>query len=272
MKKLSIRIIIAISVVLLISMILIFVYPRSQNPLGIIKTSQQRSDATNYLVEYATKIDTTISNVPISQIFRTVTSKIGTNKKTQVYAKEIVLLQESIEKDSKVYTCYYGQSIEDISCLVMDKPQNLPSQDAILEKLLKSKIMEIKTSKKTVQVGSRELKCDNLDYIFDFSKLTPEITRDILQLVSTSAESNGSVGLESIKEFKLTTCFDLITGLPLESSSSIRYVAQSTNDSISFYQSTTQKATRLDINPLLSEDNFAVPENAKLKVVKGESI
>lgn len=259
-----------VPIILLILTILISGCTKSLDSLEVIKTSQQKSDAANYLIEYATKIETTINGESFSQVFRTVSSKVGTNKKTQVYAKEIVLLQEAIENEINMFSCYYGGSVEDINCLVLDKPQKLPSQDEILKKLLESGIVNIQASTKTVKVGSKELECDNLDYRFDFSKLTPEIEKGILQLASVSSFASEDKGLESIEEFKSATCLDRQTGLPLESYSSIGYATQGTTESISFHQSITQKATRLDINPLLSEKDFAIPENAKLKTLQEE--
>ncbi len=252
-------------ILLVISIILISACSSSQNPLDVMDIAQQKAENLNYVAEYTTKIETTSKGNSFSQVFTTITSKDGPNKKTEVYVKEIVLLQETIETEFEFVNCYYGKSIEDINCLQINKPKKLDTPREILTQLIENHILNIKTSSKIINLGSKELECTNLEYKFDFSKLTPQTATKILQLFPEFSKTDEEIKLNFIEEFSSAICFDKQTGLPLESSSNIGYVIPNTAKSDSFYQSTTQKIQRLDRTPLFSKTEFTIPKQAKVK-------
>ena len=243
----------------------------SQDPLEVMKLAQEKLYNSDYKIEYNTKISFTTNDDTSSQSFRILEMKNKDNKKLQVFARDIVLLQESFETFNKMTFCTY-YTYEDIECLEIEKPKdeiNL-NKEEMIKKLIKEKLIIIKSSKSSFSIGNTKYSCDLVEYELNFDKITTENMNEILK----SIDSIGSVKTLSPNSDNSTNntfsgrlmnlygniCFDEITVVPLESS----VIMTSLNENNPLSYETIQKANIFEINPLILKKDFEIPEIAKI--------
>ena len=244
-----------------------------QNPADILESSQKKLEALSYIVEYNTQTETIINSRPLKQEFRLVELKKGSNKKTSLYANEIVLLQEFIESEFGQFLCVYGEKIENVTCLVLDKQTSVSQIDGV-KKLSELGVLSVKMSDKTISIGNKARQCYNLEYELNLKELKNQTAKEILQFISQTytIEDEETPSFDSITELKSNTCLDKETGIPLELSSTVGYQVEGFLGKASFKQKTKQNAVLIQINPLISQVEFNLPKDTDIELLPEEGL
>ena len=245
---------------------------QSQSPTDIIQSSKTKSDNTNYLIEYDSEVKTFFDDELIENKFRTAIKKLNENRKTEIYVNEVGLIQTIIKNELGLFSCNLLDP-ENASCVLIQESggetfvedgQNENIEDAsVLKKMSDLGIISLNSVQKSIQVGSKTRECDNIQFSINPEKITKDNIKQISEILVDTEE-------EEPLEFKLSgsMCIDKETGLVLESSTDIGYDIYSLLTSMKFRQQISQKATRLDTNPLLSEKEFEIPES-RLEIMTG---
>jgi hypothetical protein len=226
-------------------------------------SAQEKEAQTDYRAEYTNIIDTTINGDNLEQKFRIAVLKLGSIKKTSVFANSVILLQELFEENNITTLCNYGRMITDVSCFVVpkdDRAAQIESGDVLFQALKNMDVVTMETQRKTVSVGGQERACDQERYELQPENITEGNIKGLFSgLLESDQEgedaSTFAEELAVIKEVSSSICYDAQTGVPLEMYSFTRYERGES----SFVQETTQKAELLIVGPVVLEGDFEIP-------------
>ena len=226
------------------------------DPLAVIKDSTAKQATVDYAIEYHTESTVTINNQPLEHDFRTTITKSDARKKTSVYASEIVLLSELYAQDNEQTLCIYGKTLADVTCAKLESSSLTFDTNMLLARLAETGVFTFVAQEQKLKVSGKERACDNVQYAFIPSKLTPENAQRIAPLLGINAANADTTTV--IRSIAGSICFDKTTGLPLETTSS----TSAEFGNVSYMQERRDTATSLTLRPLVSEQMFTLPAEA----------
>ncbi|MBI4150986.1 hypothetical protein HY492_02565 [Candidatus Woesearchaeota archaeon] len=237
---------------LLFVVLLLFIGCAAQlDPLAVLHDANTKQTTTDYAAEYQTQSTMTIDGQPVTNDFRTTVIKSGTNKKTAVYADEIVLLSELYEHGNDKTLCTYGKTLADVQCAKLEK--NTVDLSSILPALKETGLFTFTAieSKRTVDDQARA--CTLVEATFNPTALTPQGLEKLAKILGIEGET----GAFPLKTLDAATCFDTLTGLALETMSTATFDIEGT----ALRTERSERITRITA-PLIIEGTFSLPESA----------
>jgi hypothetical protein len=183
----------------------------SQNPEQIVNNAIANAEKTDdYKMEYNLKISMAGMSMSGTSTFYKKADRVRTD--TSMFMLGVPVTTSNYEIDGHTYTC--SSSMGKITCAETEKSSFVPGPEKSMDMMndfIKKGVVRMAYINSPAIAGAA---CDNVSFDFDpakFSEAAAELTG---QVDTETAQSN-------VRTFRMSSCYDRNTGLPLEMSMDI---------------------------------------------------
>lgn len=234
-------------------------------PLTLLSAATQQASAAQYWAEYDTAVSLTLNGQSRSETWRQVVMQAGQRRRADTYVRGIVLVQSLLENEQGQFMCAYVANLDRPQCLRLERAAGGALFDG-LRYAMEQGLVTLETHSETAQIEDVARSCQHFDYAMHVDQMSPEKLQGLLhaawpQQPSANITPEADSGIQAITG---SFCLDKELGIPLMTSVNLAYRSGEADHLMEAIIQTTQTITWLMPTPLLSDEEFRLPDAAEV--------